>query len=346
MPSVWLTTHTTSRGAKRHRCYYRLGGRASSPRYAGSFETKREALLRRAWVAGELAALRVPDLRQLKDSVPVATPTVAIAAKRWLESRIDHAAGTRIAAQGNINRFLPMLGKRRCDEVTSDDVADLVAELRAKGRKRETIKKSVGALAMTLDHAGIQPNPARLNVRLPPDDTDEIRPPTAGQVSDMLAVIAAKHRLPVLVLEATGMRVGELEGLRWGDLDEPRDRWLVRKELNHTRRDRWVSPPPDLLAAVLELVPREDRDADALVFPEANQAALRTELARACKRAGVPKIHPHALRHRRISLWHRQGIDWARIGEWVGQRSRSVTADTYTHVLADGAEIDHAGLLG
>ena len=88
--------------------------------------------------------------------------TVAVAAKRWLDSRIDHAAGTRIAAQGNINRFLPMLGKRRCDEVTSNDVADLVTELRAKGRKRETIKKSVGALAMTLDHAGIHPNPARI----------------------------------------------------------------------------------------------------------------------------------------------------------------------------------------
>ena len=49
-------------------------------------------------------------------------------------------------------------------------------------------------------------------------------------------------------------------------------------------------------------------------------------------------------RHRRISLWHRYGVSWAQIGQWVGQRSLSVTADTYTHVLADDHELDQAGL--
>jgi hypothetical protein len=48
----------------------------------------------------------------------------------------------------------------------------------------------------------------------------------------------------------------------------------------------------------------------------------------------------------RISLLHRQGRPWADIGRFVGQRSLKVTADTYTHVLVDGREIDVAGLLG
>ena len=49
--------------------------------------------------------------------------------------------------------------------------------------------------------------------------------------------------------------------------------------------------------------------------------------------------------HRRISLLHLRGVPWARIGEFVGQRSLSVTADTYTHVLTDEREIDYRALL-
>jgi len=62
------------------------------------------------------------------------------------------------------------------------------------------------------------------------------------------------------------------------------------------------------------------------------------------KLAGVAHYHPHDLRHRRISLWHRQGETWALIGARVGQRSLSVTADTYTHVLLDDRELDHTRL--
>ena len=72
---------------------------------------------------------------------------------------------------------------------------------------------------------------------------------------------------------------------------------------------------------------------------------LRTAIARACRATGVPVFSPHDLRHRRISLLHRQGRSWAEIGRFVGQRKLSVTADTYTHVLSDGREADYAGLL-
>jgi hypothetical protein len=51
------------------------------------------------------------------------------------------------------------------------------------------------------------------------------------------------------------------------------------------------------------------------------------------------------VRQRRISLLHRQGRTWAEIGRFVGQRRLSITADTYTHVLNDGREVDLAGLL-
>jgi hypothetical protein len=44
-------------------------------------------------------------------------------------------------------------------------------------------------------------------------------------------------------------------------------------------------------------------------------------------------------------LLHGQGRSWARIGEFVGQRNLAVTANTYTHVLTDEAELDDGRML-
>jgi len=73
--------------------------------------------------------------------------------------------------------------------------------------------------------------------------------------------------------------------------------------------------------------------------------ALRTSIAKACRAAEIPLWSPHDLRHRRISLLHLRGVPWARVGEFVGQRDLNVTANTYTHVLMDEAELEYATLL-
>jgi integrase len=90
---------------------------------------------------------------------------------------------------------------------------------------------------------------------------------------------------------------------------------------------------------------RRFRDPEARLFPGSSADALRTAIAKACKAEGIPTFSPHDLRHRRISLLHLSGVPWARIGEHVGQRSLSVTADIYTHVLSDETEVDYAELL-
>lgn len=346
MPSVWLERRESAAGRSSYLVKYRLGGRESAHRYAGSFRTRREALARSRWVAGELAAMRVPRLGQL-DSSP--TPTLTEAAERWRASRVDVTSGTAVGHRVQLGRVLPLLGSRRVDQITPADVAQLVGELHAAGRKRETIRKSLSALAQVLDFADVTDNPARdrARVRLPREERQEPIPPTAEQIEAVLGFMPRLYALAVLVLDATGMRVGELEqrGLRCGDLDEPNSRWRIRRAVEKGRRGRWVSLPPDLFAAVVAtLPPREDRAPDRPVFPGLTQERLRTAIARACKASGTATWSPHDLRHRRISLWHRQGETWALIGARVGQRSLSVTADTYTHVLLDDRELDHTRL--
>ena len=350
MPSVWIERRTIAGDRNRYLVKYRLGGRESAKRYAGSFATRRDALARQRWVAGELAAVRVPRVSQLVDATD-ATPTLAEAAERWRASRVDVTEGTAVGHRVQLGRVLPLLGARRVDGITPADVADLVAGLHAAGRKRETIRKTLTALAQVLDYAGVKDNPARdrVHVRLPRQEREEPAPPTADQVAAVLPLMPHRYALAVLVLDATGMRVGELEekGLRCGDVDEPNSRWRIRRALEKGRRGRWVSVTADLFAAVVAtLPPREDRDPERPVFPGVTQEKLRTAIARACKASGTPTWSPHDLRHRRISLWHRQGETWALIGARVGQRSLSVTADTYTHVLLDDRELDHASLVG
>src|SRR5207247_1922339 len=106
-----------------------LGGRETAPRYGGSFKTLREARVRRDLIAGELAALRVPDLRR---AATAAAPTVREAAARWRASRLDVSDGTRVLHRVALDRVLPILGSRRVDELEPVDVAGMVTALAAR----------------------------------------------------------------------------------------------------------------------------------------------------------------------------------------------------------------------
>ena len=181
MASAWVTTRPTAGGQSRYRVMYRLGGRESVPRYAGSFSTKREALARKAWVLGELAAMRVPEHR-LADDQP--SPILRDVAGRWQASRVDVAAGTLQTYRVALGRILPELGETPITEIDPQTVASLVADMHEQGLKKQTIRKTVSVLAMVLDHARLQPNPARdrLTVKLPREERRQVQPPTAEHV--------------------------------------------------------------------------------------------------------------------------------------------------------------------
>jgi integrase len=120
----------------------------------------------------------------------------------------------------------------------------------------------------------------------------------------------------------------------------------LRKSKTKTRAALWVDLHPTLAERIeANLLPRDDRDLAAPLFPDCTADRLRTAIARGCKGTGVPVFSPHDLRHRRISLLHAQGRSWAEIGRFVGQRKLSITADTYTHVLLEGDEADYSALV-
>jgi integrase len=344
MASTWITTRTAVDGSRRFRVEFRCGGREAPTQYGGSFKTKREADVRKRWIAGELAAKRVPDLRFAEQAK---APTLAAAGTRWLASRIDIAESTKTRHGLELARIEQAdLGSRPVNDLTPADVAAFVAAL-AQNYSRGTLRKQLQTLGMILDHEGLSPNPARdKEVRLPREEHEEVSPPSAEQEQAIYRLLPSRHRLAFLFLDWSGARVSAIDLTLVGDYDEPRRRLRLRAATTKTRKALWVELHPALAEALeARLGPREDRDTEARLFAGSGADALRTSMTKACKAAGIPLFSPHDLRHRRISLLHLRGVPWARIGEFVGQRNLSVTADTYTHVLLDETELDYAELL-
>jgi integrase len=81
------------------------------------------------------------------------------------------------------------------------------------------IRRYLGSLKQVLDHAGVEPNPARhRTVKLPKITREEPNPPTARHVLTILRRVPARMVLPLNVLEHCGLRVGEAVSLRWATL--------------------------------------------------------------------------------------------------------------------------------
>jgi integrase len=212
--------------------------------------------------------------------------------------------------QTALARVLPVLGDRPIDTIAAADIAAFVVGLDDAGKARESIRKSVTAIAMVLDFAGISPNPARdrVQVRLPREEPVEPEPPSAEHVEAVGGMLAVPYLLGLLVLDATGVRVGELEAAKLGDLDEQRKAWLVRAAISKTRRPRWVSLPDDLFDVIVARLPaREDRDPSMALFNEVTADRLRMAITRAFawRRSLETSFRGRAAQASPAALWRR-----------------------------------------
>ena len=159
-----------------------------------------------------------------------------------------------------------------------------------------------------LDFADVDPNPARdARVRLPREEHVPVDPPCATDVDTIIAKVPPRWRLPLRVLEQTGMRVGELHALEWGDVDEQGSRFRIKAGKTAAAR-RWVAVPEWLMEEIAETCPREDRTAERRVFLGFTADVAKNVMARACMTAGIVHRHPHDLRHRYASVQIGRGV--------------------------------------
>jgi integrase len=81
--------------------------------------------------------------------------------------------------------------------------------------------------------------------------------------------------------------------------------------------------------------PPDDRTPSRRVFPGADRQTIGNAMRNACKTAGIANYSPHDLRHRFFSVKIREGVPVTQIAAHVGHRRKSLTLDTYAHVLID-----------
>jgi integrase len=328
LSSLTITTRRAKDGP-RYVVRYRLGGRAYPIVHAGSFRTLKEAKMRRDFVAGELAACRNPAeaLRAMVEQAPHRT------FQQWSDayktSRVDLAHETT-KNLGSHLKAMTAFDERDPATITATDVQEWIAGL---SLKPASIRRYLATLRAVLEFAGVDPNPARdSRVRLPREERTLVDPPRAIEVETIIATVPKRWRLALRVLAETGMRVGELHALEWGDVDEVESRFRVKAGKTAAAR-RWVAVPETVMDEVAETCPREDRTAERPVFAGFTPDVAKNVMARACKTAGIVHRHPHDLRHRYASVQIGRGVPVTQVAAQLGHSKKSLTLDTYSHVL-------------
>src|SRR5574337_715457 len=317
LASIYISKRDTSTGRSYH-VKYRLHGRYGRIEHAGAFPSKREAELRARTVRDWIAQAKDPRLELARLFEPGAT--LLDAGERWLRSRRAITRDTAAEYERRIRRLHRDLDGIEVGRITTQDVDEWMTEA-GRTLRPSTVREYLSTLRAVIDHAGVEPNPARdRRIEPPRRERKVIRPPDADTTLAVLARVNPKHRPAVVLIEQTGMRVSEALAVRPADVDRAGRRLLA--EHTKTRRPRWVPLPAWLADDMPE------------IQPAARQAIFNT-LRAACDDAGVPRFGPHMLRHRRASIWHMQGVPIVQAAEWLGH-SPKVHLDTYAHVMPVG----------
>lgn len=313
MSSVNVRVRTIGDGSRRYQVRYRIGGRYTPVHSAGTFKTRREADLRaRAvsdWIAQGLDP-RVELARPLERSV-----TVAELHDEWLRSRRRVVEGTIAGYRARRKVIDTAFGDMPVAAVTHTQVIEWVTTLEAK-YKPGTVRLFVTQLRMMLDfHGG--PNVARdRRIELPRVIRAEPDPPDAPEVEAMLRAVRDDMLLPALVMELAGLRVSEMLSLRLSDVNPGDATVRVRREAAKGQRYGRTVPVPDLLVDAL---------VDALPF-HGSRSRVRDAMR------SVSEINPHALRHRRATLWYQQGVGPVELARRLGHAKPSMSLDVYVNV--------------
>ncbi|MEI8064442.1 MAG: site-specific integrase, partial [Verrucomicrobiota bacterium] len=131
-----------------------------------------------------------------------------------------------------------------------------------------------------------------------------------------------------------GLRQGEANALKWGDIDWQRKQVNITgtKTANSTR----IVPLFVHAEALFRRMQQGQRP--KLTAPVFVVSSCKTPLATACNLLNLPKLNDHySLRHLAATMWCEAGVSFKTIGAWLGHSERdggSLAAKTYTHLRA------------
>jgi len=287
--------------------------------------------------------------------------------------------------QSQVDLYInPSIGQKLLGKVTAPDLQRLYNRLMTEGGKAHkvinnegkevTVRKGLSAYTVRNVHVCLhaafgQAIKVGLLTRNVTEATEpprltryEVKPMDLDQ-AQMLLVEAAKvnprtYIITLLALE-TGMRKGEVFGLKWQDIDMKKGLLSVRRSLATTAKKTYLQEPKTAKSrrtisltsglvkalksykakqaeqklAMGELYEDQDfvvaNELGGIVHPNTFHATYRRML----KRTGLEEFNFHTLRHTHASMLLHKGINAKVVQERLGHASMTMTLDVYSHLM-------------
>lgn len=308
------------------------------------------------------AYLRNPDKSHDPDNL-----TVGQWLDRWLE-RVKSDPECRLTTynlyKSMVKKHLkPELESIRLAKLTEENVYDMLDNIKTKKGKGDRTRQ----LAHTVLHRAMQvafrrKMVARNTVSFVDKPSAVTKPKVflqnEGEVRKFreAAVGSRYHALYITALD-TGMRQGELLALKWDSVDLPRGMIHVRATLTRDESKNLVATLPktpssrrsvSLAKTTVDLLKEHEkaqmtskRGLATWVFPNEDDYGptckdgfLRKEFQEVAKRAGVPGLSFHGLRHTHATMLAALGVNIKAAQERLGHSTSRMTLDTYSHLTS------------
>lgn len=295
------------------------------------------------------------------------TPLFCAYAQTWLDSRII-VKGTRDNYRGTLNNYwMPFLGARRIDEISSADLRKIVAETdwTSVGVRRNATDKLSSVFKSAVADGLIARNPMA-SITRPKLQKKVVDPLTREEAEQVIAHLYQNLKGLVRVYACffefaffTGMRPGEIMALRWNEVDMGAKsahvcRVLVKGKIEErvkTKHNRHVLLNRQALNALREAMPltkaRSPYVFAPAVFPEDEPYIHTTSTTTdyfhdALKALKIRRRRQYDTRHTYATMCLMAGLNPAFIANQLGH-SVQMLLSTYAKWLnstSDFAELD------
>ena len=298
------------------------------------------------------------------------TKTGKYTVTQWMNEWYENVAKIKVRAsshqtyRGYIdNHITPNIGKLPLEKLTTMDLQKFYRKLMTKGRverieatnqpkglSAKTVRNINQVISSAMDFAVAQRivsvNPCKA-VALPKVEHKEMQTIPAEQLQAFLTEAKASGVYEMYYIElATGLRRGELLGLKWSDIDWKNgiikvkrqiarvDGKVIEAPLKTKNSYRTVTISPQAMEVLKQ---QKAKTKDEFVFPSLNGGPISPDsvnnmLKRVLERAGIPKVRFHDLRHTFATVALQNGVDIKTVSGMLGHFSAGFTLDTYAHV--------------
>ncbi|MHB1681922.1 MAG: site-specific integrase [Bacilli bacterium] len=331
-------------------------------RWRSGFETKKMA---------QDALTR--DITALDDTISAVAPTVEEYLREFLlATEKTSAPKTYETYRFTIeNSLLPYVGSVRLDKLTHEQIEDIYRKLQSRGLAPSSVHRAHRVLRAALNRAvkrGILDRSPMGRVDAPSGKIERRQALDVEDAQKLLNWLKIHHAVSYIgtyIALHTGMRRGEICGLRWCDVDL--DKKIARVVYARQRRDRqdFLADPKtpqsrrtiplssDLVAELQSWrQEHEIREIEQGEAPSQTSFVLRAldgtvpdpsslshDMADAVRALHLPKVSFHDLRHTHATLLLVANVPLKVVSERLGHTSITVTANTYSHVT-DQLQID------